>query len=693
MGILTLLLALALSACGRGGAEVDDRALQAADDDPANWVTYGRTYSEQRHSPLNEINEQTVSRLGLAWSLDLGTTRGLEATPLVKDGVLYTTSAWSVVHAVDAKTGRQLWMHDPKVPKDHAKFVCCDVVNRGAALYQGKVYAGTLDGRLIALDAKTGSLVWEAQTTPAGTAYSITGAPRIAKGRVLIGNGGAEYGVRGYVSAYDAETGQMAWRTYTVPGDPSKPFESEAMKQAAATWTGEWWKAGGGGTAWDSIVYDPDLDLVFVGTGNGSPWYARLRSPGGGDNLYLASILALRADTGEQVWHFQTTPGDNWDYTATQPLMLADLTINGQQRRVIMQAPKNGFFYVLDRETGGCISAKQFTEITWATGVDSSCRPIESSEAREMKGATFVSPAPQGAHNWHPMSYNPATGLVYFSVTDATALHVVDNNWGYNPYDQNIGRNPRHPGLYDGPEFDRLSSFPVQGRLVAWDPVAQREAWRAEHPLPMSGGTLSTAGNLVFQGRADGRFRAYRATDGKLLWESDAGTGIAASPITYTVDGQQYVAVLAGWGGPEGLGNRALGKGRFGTGRLVAFTLDGSGTLTLSERVVLPVPLPTFEVHASRADIFEGRALFRQYCSRCHGGDAVSSGSVPDLRYASTAIHETFEGVVRGGVRRQFGMPSFAEDITSAQVRLIQSYILDRARESARAAAPSEPRP
>ena len=683
-GAGTLSLLLALAACGRGGsgALTDDRALEAADADPANWITNGRTYSEQRHSPLTDINEENINRLGLAWSLDLDTSRGLEATPLVKDGVLYTTSAWSVLYAVDAQTGRQLWMHDPQVPKDHSKFACCDVVNRGAALYQGKVYSGTIDGRLIAVDAETGSLVWETQTTPEGSAYSITGAPRVVKGRILIGNGGAEYGVRGYVSAYDAETGELAWRTYTVPGDPSKPFESEAMRRAAETWTGEWWIAGGGGTAWDSIVYDPDLDLVYVGTGNGSPWYERLRSPDGGDNLYLASILALRADTGEQVWHFQTTPGDNWDYTAVQPLLLADLTINEQQRRVIMQAPKNGFFYVLDRETGECISAKEFTTITWATGIDSQCRPIESSEARALQGPTLVKPSPHGAHNWYPMSFNPTTGLVYFSVVDDTRLHVVNDEWTYDPGYRNVGN-----AIYFGPMRDQQQAIAPTGRLVAWDPVAQQEAWRAEHPVPLSGGTLSTAANLIFQGRADGMFRAYRATDGELLWEFQADPGILAAPMTYTVDGTQYIAVLAGLGGPSVLGNRPLGEGRVGPGRLLAFSVDGSAELTIPDRTPPPVPMPTFAVQTSADELAQGRALYSQFCSRCHGANAASAGSVPDLRHASTAIHETFEDVVRGGVRRQFGMPSFAEDVTSEDVRMIQAYVLDRARESARAAS------
>ncbi len=657
---------------------VDDAALRAAEGDPANWITYGRTYSEQRFSPLQQIDEQTVSRLGLAWSFDLGTLRGLEATPLVSDGVLYTTSAWSLVYAFNARTGQLLWQFDPQVPKDHAKFVCCDVVNRGVALYRGRVYVGTLDGRLIALDAKTGAVVWQTQTTPKDGPYAITGAPRVANGRVFIGNTGSEYAVRGYLSAYDAETGNLIWRTYTVPGDPSKPFESEAMRRAAATWSREWWKAGGGGSPWDTIVYDPDLDFVFFGTGNGSPWYDQLRSKG--DNLYIASIIALRASTGEQVWAYQTTPGDNWDYDATQPLMLATLTIEGQQRRALMQANKNGFFYELDPKTGQLISARPYAEINWATGIDPNGRPIENAAVRALKDATIVKPSSAGAHNWHPLSFNPATGLVYMGVLDATSIQAVTARWKINLHDQTTGLDRG----YVGPVRKQWLALKPTGRLVAWDPAAQREAWHVDLPDPGSGGTLTTAGNLAFQGRADGKLRAYRATDGKLLWEYDAGIGIMAPPMTYEVDGKQYIAVLAGWGGPEVLGNRATGKGKVAPGKLLSFSLEGKATLPPYERVVQPVPMPSFQLAASKPEIEKGRVLFATFCARCHGAEVVSGGSVPDLRYATTEMHTKFEDIVRGGAEREVGMPSFSEDLTSAQVRLIQAYILDRARESAR---------
>jgi quinohemoprotein ethanol dehydrogenase len=676
--VMAAIWVLTLAGCARH-VEVDDAALRAADSDPANWITYGRTYSEQRFSPLKQIDEQSVNRLGLAWSMDFPTLRGYEATPLVKDGVMYTTGAWSVVYAVDARTGAPLWTYDPQVAKDHSKFVCCDVVNRGVALYKGRVYVGVLDGRLIALDAGTGKVAWEEQTTPKDGPYAITGAPRIAKGRVVIGNAGSEYPVRGYVSAYDAETGKLAWRTYTVPGDPSQAGESEALRQAAKTWEGEWWKTGGGGSPWDSIVYDPDLDLVYVGTGNGSPWYDRIR--GKGDSLYVASILALRAGTGELVWHYQTTPGDNWDYDATQPLLLAALTVDGQQRRVLMQANKNGFFYVLDREKGSLISATPYTEVNWATGIDSNGRPVENAEIRAMKDATIVRPSTEGGHNWNPISFNPTTGLVYLNVMDSTSLHATPRDWKIDFHDQTTGVDR----AYRGPVRDQWLKMESKGRLVAWDPVAHREVWHADQPFPRSGGTLSTAGNLVFHGRADGKFIAYGATDGKPLWEFDTGVGISAGPMTYSVNGTQYVAVMAGWGGPTTLSNRPIGKGKIGSGRLAVFSIGGTATLKQVERTVPPVPMPTFKLAVSRREIDEGSQQFATFCARCHGGDAVSSGLVPDLRYANEAMHQMFQQIVLGGALRELGMPSFSEDLTSAQVRSIEGYILNRARESAQA--------
>ncbi len=682
LGPLPLLaLVVTLQACEPRSADIDHARLTDAGRDTANWLMYGRTYDEQRFSPLRQINEDNVQQLGLVWSRELGTTRGLEATPLVLDGVIYTTGSWSVVYAIDAQTGEFLWTYDPQVPRTRARVLCCGVVNRGLALYRGKVYVGTLDGRLIALDAASGVPVWETVTIDQSKGYSITGAPRIAKGMVLIGNGGAEMGVRGYVSSYDAESGTLVWRTYTVPGDPSLGFESEAMERAASTWSGRWWEGGGGGTTWDAIVYDPELDLVYVGTGNGSPWYRDLRSPGGGDNLYLASILALRADDGELVWYFQTTPGDNWDFTATQPLMLADLEIQGRLRKLIMQAPKNGFFYVLDRETGEFISGKAFADITWATGIDPETgRPIESPSAYAGLEPVLVSPSPSGAHNWYPMAFNPATGLVYLPVRDGTTyLHRPDPAWRPDDSRRNAGENAR----YDGPLLDEWLAAPAPtGRLLAWDPVLQQARWSVDHPVLESSGVLTTAGNLVVQGRSDALLVAYRATDGMKLWEFDAGTGIVAPPVTYLADGVQYITVMVGWGGGIGLINPpVLGPIKRGYGRILTFAIGGTTTLEVPPFGHAEPPVPAIQMNASQETIEEGRILYDSFCTSCHGVAAVA-GPLPDLRYSTAEVHRQFEAIVLGGAREGLGMPSFGDLLTAEQVRAIQAYVLFRATES-----------
>ena len=650
----------------------------------ADWTAYGRTNDEQRFSPLSQINEQNIGQLGLLWDRELGTTRGLEATPLVSNGVIYTTGEWSVAYALDAKTGEILWTFDPKVPRVRARTICCDVVNRGVALYSGKVYLGTLDGRLIALDAKAGKPVWDVTTVDQSKPYAITGAPRIAKGKVLIGNAGSEFGVRGFISAYDAETGRLLWRTFTVPGDPARGFESKALESASKTWNGEWWVAGGGGTAWDSIVYDPDLDLVYTGTGNGIAWYRDLRSPGGGDNLYLASILALRASDGELVWHFQVTPGDNWDYDATQPLMLADLPIGGAKRKVIMQASKNGFFYVLDRQTGQFISAKAFVQgVTWASGVDlKTGRPMESTSAHDGWQAVLVSPAPGGGHNWYPMAFHPATGLVYIPTREGSVfLSAPDKNWKTNPTLWNRGED----ASYDGPMMDKLRAAPpMTGHLVAWNPVEQREVWRADLPLVESGGVLATAGNLVFQGRSDGMLCAYRATDGKKLWEFDAGTGIMAPPVTYLQDGVQYVTLMVGWGGAAGLTNvPGCGPVKPGFGRVLTFSLGANAKLEAPPFGHEGPPAAAIHIKAPPVAVREGNVLYMKYCFYCHGVGVVSGSSVPDLRYATAETHHQFESIVLGGAREQRGMPSFKDVLNPDQARAIQAFILSRAEAAA----------
>jgi PQQ-dependent dehydrogenase (methanol/ethanol family) len=652
--------------------------------DSNDWSMHGGNYREQQFSPLKQINSENVDKLGLVWSHEFGTHRGLEATPLVENGVIYTTVEWSVVYAIDALTGQVLWTFDPKVPRNRARRICCDVVNRGVALHNGKVYVGTLDGRLVALDAKSGAPVWDTLTFDQSKAYAITGAPRIAKGLVVIGNAGAEYGVRGYISAYDAETGKLAWRTYTVPGDPKEGFESKALEEAAKTWHGKWWVAGGGGTPWDTIVYDPQLDLVYTGTGNGSAWYRALRSEGKGDNLYLASILALRGSTGELVWHFQVTPGDNWDYDATQPLMLAELKIHECSRKVIMQASKNGFFYLLDRETGEFISAKPFVNgITWATGIDAkSGRPMESTTAYDGLHPVIVSPDTDGAHNWFPMAFDPEEGLVYVPAKEGTAfLHAPDPGWKYDPKSWNRGQDDS----YDGPLATKLSAAPAAvGKLVAWNPAEGREVWHVMHPSLESGGVLATAGDLVFQGRPDGMFLAYDAANGKKLWEYDTGTGIMAPPVTYSVAGVQYVTVTAGWGGVPGVINPpGQGTTKPGFGRILTFAIGGNAKLEIPQFGHSGLPKPAIRMNASRETVHEGEILYDNYCLYCHGVNAVA-GALPDLRYAGAEVHKQFAAIVLDGTREERGMPSFKDVLDPHKLRAIEAFVLARAEESSR---------
>ncbi|MGC1270069.1 MAG: PQQ-dependent dehydrogenase, methanol/ethanol family, partial [Croceibacterium sp.] len=676
----------AASPAPRGAADVTGQRMRQADQaaNVGNWMSYGRTWDEQRFSPLGQITAQNVGQLGLAWFDDLETLRGMQATPIVVDGVLYNASIFNVITAYDAKTGRKLWTYDPKVSREWARLACCGPSTRGISAWQGKLYIGALDGRLIAIDAKDGRELWSVKTFENDQPYSITGPTRVFDGKVVIGNGGADYGVRGFVAAYDAETGRKLWKFYTVPGNPALGPDGEAsdsvMAMAAKTWNGEWWKLGGGGTAWDSIVYDHDANLVYIGTGNGSPHVQEFRSPGGGDNLFLCSIIAVDATTGKYKWHYQMAPGEEWDFTCTQPMMLADLTIEGRKRQVIMQAPKNGFFYVIDRLTGELISGKSYIPNTWASHIDMATgRPVETPTARLTRDLKLMIPGPNAAHTWHPMAFNPGTGLVYLSAQEQWMVMAKLAPDKFKPvhWRSNSGFD-----YISNPELRRQlqaeADAKEKGYLLAWNPATQSEAFRIPHSMVGSGGVLATAGNLLFQGTIEKNFEAYSATDGKLLWSMPVQNVAIAGPISYMVDGEQYIAVNVGWGGsPVSALNRIPGGFRYSSARLLVFKLGGTAQLPpMPPASSLPRP-PM--LRATEAQIIEGRRLFADTCSICHGKEA--KGGVKDLRWMNADAHADFMDIVLRGKRAEKGMGSFAEILTPQQAEAIHMYLIARANE------------
>jgi quinohemoprotein ethanol dehydrogenase len=677
--LLTLSLTVCIAGCSYSSPEapaatVDGPRILRAN--PADWLSTGRTYDEQRFSPLHQIDTHTVSRLGLVGYRDFDTRMGQEATPIVVDGTMYVSTDWSIVEAIDAQSGRLLWHYDPEARAALVKG-CCGPVNRGVAVWKGKVFVGTLDGRLVALDAASGKPVWQVQTTDPTKPYTITGAPRIIKDKVIIGNGGAEMGVRGFVSAYDTLTGELVWRFYTVPGKPGTvdgAASDAAMRRLAGpTWNGAFWKQGGGGTVWDSMAYDPALDLLYIGTGNGSPWNPARRSEDKGDNLFLASIIALRPDTGEYVWHYQTTPAEAWDFTATQHMILADLTIAGKTRKVLMQAPKNGFFYILDRTTGKLISAKPIVPITWAHEVDlTSGRPVENPGARYYRtGKPFLmAPAGNGAHNWQPMSFNPQTGLVYIPVQQFPFAYTDANKEQFGPKKFNLGVGYSYPKL--------PPNLRPAGWLAAWDPLAGKERWRVSYATPVNGGVLSTAGGIVFQGQANGEFAAYSAISGRKLWRFDAQAGIVAAPVTYSIGHDQYVAIMVGWGGVLAMAGGVGPASAIGPNRLLIFRIGGNLALPPKElREVIGTDLSTTAFSVRKAS--EGASDFMVYCARCHNlSTAPMAGTLaPSLRQSGyLANRDAFNAVVDNGALAGEGMPGFRDVLKPAQIEAIRNYLI-----------------
>ncbi len=680
--ILASLLCSFVSAQQPSSTLVNDPAM-ADESQGENWLAFGRTYSEQRFSPLTQINQSNVGGLALDWYVDLPNSRSLVSTPLVVDGIMYFISSMNIVRAVDAASGEELWRYDPQVAQYASRRMRAGWDNsRGIGIWEDKVFVATWDGRLIGIDRNDGRELWSVQTIDPELAMYITGAPKIFKGKVLIGNGGTENGPnRGYITAYDADTGEYAWRFWIVPGNPADGFEDAAMEMAAETWTGEWWRHGGGGNAWHGFTYDAELDQLYIGTGNGSPWNRKIRSPGGGDNLFLSSIVALDPDTGEYLWHYQTAPGDTWDYTSTMDIVLADLTIEGEQVKALMHAPKNGFFYVINRENGELISAENYTEVTWASEVDlETGRPIENPGVRYELEPVDIAPTPIGGHSWHAMSYNPGTGLVYiptihwqnrFTDADVDLENFQAEGWrielgvGYE-----FGASTRDDG--------------ATGTLQAWDPVRQQQIWEIPAEGAWDAGTLTTASNLVFQGKANGHLRAFNALTGEQLWDENLGLGISAPPITYSVNGRQYLAILVGWGGAmSALGGQEMADYGWAYGdhtrRLLAFSLDGTRTVPVSAPPRVPTPLATSDFIVDGATAESGELDYESICSFCHGGAAIAAGMAPDLRASGVILSaDTFEQVVRGGALASRGMPPFA-DFSDAELNQMRHYIRQQA--------------
>lgn len=675
-------LVLASLLCGTGvglaapkAAAVDEAKIIANAKVGKDWPSNGLDYAGTRFSRLKQINTTNVAKLGLAWSYNLESTRGVEATPIVVGGAMYVTAPWSVVHAIDVRSGKRIWTYDPQTPRTVGSKACCDVVNRGVAVSNGKVYVGSLDARLIAIDAATGKKVWEQDTkTDSARKITITAAPYVARGMVIVGNGGGEYGVRGYVTAYDAETGEMKWRWFVTPGDPSKPAEDESQTMAAHTWdpSTKYWENGGGGNVWNTMVIDPELNLLYFGTGQPGPWAKAKRSPNGGDSLYTSSIVALNLDTGKYVWHYQENPRDTSDYDSCMDLILTDIKIGNRMRKVILHAPKNGIFYVLDRTSGQFISAKNFVNQTWAFGFDPNGRPIETREGTPSDKPFEAIPGPFGGHNWQSMSFSPLTRLAYIPTHNVPIVIGTEDDWKGQD-----SAGPMSPMIGIGWNLGMVAnSVPPKGktfgRLVAWDPVKQKEAWGVDLGAPWNGGTLATAGNLVFQGTADAHFKAYDARNGKLLWESPVGSGVIAAPVTYMVDGKQYVSIAVGWGGVYGQSARHSDFQTKGT--VYTFVVGGGAQMPAFEPYKLG-PLIA-GVKYDPKDVPAGTSLYVRNCVFCHGVPGVDKGgNIGNLGYVSADLIQNLDQVLFNERFAAEGMPDYKGKLSAGDVEKLKAFI------------------
>lgn len=690
---------LTLAGCSSAAAGPEDKVGALASQD---WVTPGGDRGKSHYSQLTDINRSTVTRLGLAWSADLGTTRGLEATPVVIDGIMYTSGVAGRVYAFEAASGKALWRFEPEVDMQVNRTVCCDMVNRGVAVARGKVYVTSLDGWMYALDARTGAIVWKSDVVvDRRRGDNSTGAPEIAGDVVVIGNAGAEYDVRGAVTAFDLETGKLVWRFFVVPRDPKLgPQDHPDLEPALKTWdANSRWDIGGGGAPWDAINYDPETSLVLVGTGNGAPYATSRRSPNGGDNLYLGSIVALDAKTGRVKWHYQQTPGDNWDYTSTQPMILTRMKVDGQERPVVLHAPKNGFLYVLDRRDGKLLRANPLVRMNWADGVDMKTgRPNLTPEKSDYtSGPKIVFPGTPGARNWHPAAYDPVSNLYIGAVQDLG--NVIYMTPGQKPFQPRMLNNDAallftsdlaailsvlppdlRKAIEARPEMAWVKQNPGSTELRAIDPLTGKTKW-AQKLVGWQdrGGALATAGGLVFQGSIDGHLRVFDKDNGKLLKQIDTGTAIMAAPMTYKVGGVQYVAVMAAWGGggyPYVPAYSATYK-RGNHGRLLVFRLDG-GAVPIPDELPPLEPAPPAPVQkpgVTPAVIARGMTLFMGNCGLCHANQPRSI--TPDLRRMSEGTHEAFRQIVLEGLLLPNGMPRWDDRLSAQDVDAIHAYLID----------------
>lgn len=698
------------SAAPLSAGQIDTARLLAADAEPGNWLTSGRDFGKSHYSPLSSINRETVQRLGFAWDYATHTNRGLQATPVVVDGIMFTSGVAGRVYALDAATGRELWAFNPQVDGQVSRKVCCDNVNRGVAVWQGRVYVAALDGRLFALDARSGAVVWQVDTVvdPA-RGYTSTGAPEIAGDKVVIGNAGGEYDARGYVSAYTLQDGKLVWRFFTVPGDPRRPFEHPELELAAKTWDkASRWEIGLGAAVWDGMVYDPTLDLLYIATGNAQPWSQGKRSPAGGDNLFACSVIALQASTGRMAWYYQQVPGDQWDFDSNAPMVLADLHVNGRRRPVLMHAPKNGFFYVIDRKSGEVLSAKNIVPVNWTNGLETKThRPVIDRQAVDYRtGPKAIYPWGSGAHNWAPMAYSAQSGLMYIPVNEgANVMFDARDTLPHRPALTNVATTSIPVGSFRGlptgnlperitaalrdPKLTRnLPHSDLRAYLDAWDPVTQQRVWRVDMRSAYDrGGVLATGGELVVQGNTAGELKFYDARSGALLHTLDIGTSIVAAPMTYRIGDVQYIAVMAGLGGgplsfAPPTGSAADQRGN--QGRILAFRLDGGPT---PKPDLLP-PVPDFPqpppLTATPDVVSRGAGLFAANCGRCHL-NASARGATPDLRRMSAGTHQAFRQIVLHGSLRARDMPQWDDVLSEADADAIQAYLIGLSWEAFRA--------